>query len=238
MNPDSPARHLLLQNRIARASAPFRSRPSLYYYARGKMRHDPAYPLLARLLYHTTHPILDLGCGAGLFAAYLREAGLTAPITGVDLSAPKIALAQKQVASRYQAIEFLTEDAAAFLNRYSSDSPPRRTLIALDILHYFTPSSQISLLQKMAALTPPGGSIYLRNGLREPTWRYWMTLVEEAWVRQSRWIRGEACHFPSRASVETTLRQNGLRVVTVPLWGQTPFSSHLFVATRPAILSP
>ena len=55
------------------AARRYRAWPNLYYYAHGKIALDPAYPASARLLADSSHPLLDLGCGMGLLAAYLLE---------------------------------------------------------------------------------------------------------------------------------------------------------------------
>jgi SAM-dependent methyltransferase len=218
--------------RIERAAERFADQPGLYYYARGKMGLDPAYPLLARLLREERQPIWDLGCGGGIFAAYLRESGVTAPIFGVDLAKEKIRLAQERVAGSYPGMEFAVADLADWVrepNRVLSGS-----VVMLDALHYFSTEKQAELLRNLAEKLPPGARLYLRNGVRDAGWRFACTLAEEGFVRLSRWITGGDCQFPTRGFVEQALRRAGLVVVTVPLWGRTPFSSLLFTAARPA----
>ncbi len=216
--------------RIGRVARHFVGRRSLVHYARGKMRWDPAYPLLARLLQQERGAIWDLGCGAGIFAAYLRESGVTAPIFGVDLAGEKIALARERMAAVYSGLHFAEGEVLQWV-----EQNPRVTsgaIVMLDVLHYFAEEEQRRLLRALAAKLAPGGRLYLRNGVREAGWRTVCTLAEEGVVRLSRWICGGECVFPVRAAVEQTLRGAGLRVVTVPLWGSTPFSSLLFTAAR------
>lgn len=216
--------------RIERVANHFAGRRSLVHYARGKMRWDPAYPLLARLLREEQEAIWDLGCGAGIFAAYMRESGVSAPIFGVDLAGGKIALAQERIAPVYSGLHFAEGEVLQWV-----EQNPRVTsgaIVVLDVLHYFAEEEQRRLLRALAAKLAPGGRLYLRNGVRDAGWRTACTLAEEGFVRLSRWIRGGECVFPERGAVEQTLRGAGLRVVTVPLWGSTPFSSLLFTASR------
>jgi len=208
-----------------RASACFRQKRSLYHYARGKMNWDPAYPFLARQLAGTNQPILDLGCGAGIFAAFLRESGCMPPIHGIDLDENKVILAQELVATKYTDITFKFENANTERNHSGS-------VVALDLLHYFSDEDQWLLLSHMVDWTGADGVLYIRNGVRNAGWRHWVTNAEEAFVRSSRWITGGAWNFPDSGEVETYLREQGMRVVTVPMWGGTPFSSTLFVAAR------
>jgi 2-polyprenyl-3-methyl-5-hydroxy-6-metoxy-1,4-benzoquinol methylase len=220
----SPAK--LLDPAIDRASAHWRDLRPMYYYSRGKMRWDPAYALLAKLLGSATTPVLDVGCGAGLLASFLRESGVHRPWRGVDLDTKKIQLAQDRIASAYPGMQFFSGNAA-------DCRPASEDLVALDVLHYFSTAEQIELLQNWAHALSPGHRMFLRNGVRDAVgWRHLMTSLEEAWVRGSGWIRGGQWNFPAKAQVLATLRGAGLQVVAVPMWGRTPFSSYLFVAHR------
>ena len=67
----------------ARIAARFPSR-FLRIYVRGKMSSDPLYSAVYERLRDRDEPILDVGCGAGLLALYLREHGHRAPIRGID----------------------------------------------------------------------------------------------------------------------------------------------------------
>ena len=65
-------------------------------YVRGKLRSDPAYEAVFERLKDLPQPVLDVGCGLGLLAFYLRERGFTPPVVGVDFDAEKIASAQPE----------------------------------------------------------------------------------------------------------------------------------------------
>ncbi len=218
--------HHTEQEIVDQASARFRKLRSLHYYSRGKMRWDPAYRVIARQLKNSRNLIYDLGCGAGIFAAYLRECGIDAPVTGMDVDDKKIAIANILVAPFYSDLQFCYGDAADVKGEPGD-------LVALDILHYFAPPKQEQLLKTMAGMIAPGGRIFLRNGVSDSGWRHWATTAEEAFVRTSGWIRGGDWNFPSSEAVQRVLSESGLRVIAVPMWGNTPFSSHLFVGARP-----
>src|SRR3979490_1793111 len=59
-------------------------------YVTSKLRRDPIYPAACELFRGSDDPILDIGCGLGLLAFYLRERGCQQPILGLDLDARKI----------------------------------------------------------------------------------------------------------------------------------------------------
>ena len=46
-------------------------------YVKSKLRRDPIFPAAYELLHGSKGPILDVGCGVGLLAFYLRERGCT-----------------------------------------------------------------------------------------------------------------------------------------------------------------
>jgi len=215
---------------VEAASLPFAANRFLFHYARGKMRFDPVYPVLASLLRARESErecLLDLGCGAGVFASYLRASGICSPIRGVDLDAGKIGFAQQHVAAAWPKLYFETGDLFDF--ELSSGD-----IVALDVLHYFNDSRQNALLRRLARTLAPGCILYIRNGIRDAGWRHWITSLEEGFVRTTRWIRGGDWNFPSGADIDRILRSEGLAVVAVPMWGKTPFSSYLFVAARPS----
>ncbi|MGC1481328.1 MAG: methyltransferase domain-containing protein [Chthoniobacterales bacterium] len=196
-------------------------------YIRGKIRTDPAYEAVAKLLLERPTPVLDLGCGLGLLSLYLRERGFEAPIFGIDTAADKIARAQA-AAESFEGLTFAVGSAAV---------PPSvaDTTLALDILHYFDDEAQLALLERLAGEMPPGGRVIIRNAPRQRSWRYALTFLEEIWVRVSRWIiASDRINFPSIEEVVAPFEAVGCSTQVEPLWGRTPFNSHLFVFTKPS----
>ncbi len=201
--------------------------PALRGYIRGKIRIDPVYEAVAQLLLPAPTPVLDLGCGLGLLSFYLRERGFTAPIHGIDTATRKIAHAAR-VAESFDGLTFAAADAAR-------PPPVAETTVALDILHYFDATRQRDLLRHLAEATPPGGRVIIRNAPRdERSWRYWLTVLEEFWVRISRWIIAkDPINFPSIDEIVAPFEAVGYTIKVEPLWGKTPFNSHLFIFTKP-----
>ena len=50
------------------------------------------------------------------------------------------------------------------------------TIVLLDVLHYLPQQLQRDLLAKLARAD---GAVIIRNGLRDDSWRYRLTLLEE-----------------------------------------------------------
>ncbi|MFZ4775721.1 MAG: class I SAM-dependent methyltransferase [Terrimicrobiaceae bacterium] len=209
-----------------RAADRFRHARILHGYAKGKIKWDPAYAAVAGLLRDSKLPLLDIGCGVGLLSAYLREAGCSQPILGIEPDAAKIQIALAKVAGAYPLLEFQT-GSALMLPDFSGD------IVMLDVLHYMTPAEQASVLKAVAGRIAPGGRALIRTTFRDSSWRYFATLVEEAFVRGSGWIRGGRCHFPLRRAIENIFQDQGLPLTISPMWGKTPFNSYLIEIRRP-----
>jgi 2-polyprenyl-3-methyl-5-hydroxy-6-metoxy-1,4-benzoquinol methylase len=197
--------------------------PRLYYYAMGKIMLDPAYPAVAKALSDSTLPLLDLGCGMGLLAAYLRASGHRAPIVGWDVDEEKIGIAKTVLPGRDE--NFRAGDALGF-SEHCGD------VVMLDVLHYFSDIDQERLLRKVAASIAPQGVALIRLALNEPNWRFAATKAEEWFVQVTRWIPIEGKNFPTRDEVSFPFAQAGLQVEVEPMWGWTPFNSHLFTIRR------
>ncbi len=208
-----------------RAADRFRASRYLHGYAKGKATWDPAYPAVAASLRQSDHPLLDIGCGVGLLAAYLRESGCRQPILGIEPDVAKIRMATEQVAHGYARIEFRVGDARD-LPEFSGD------VVMLDVLHYMDAACQRSVLEGISSRIRPGGRALIRTTFRDGSWRYYATLLEEVFVRVSGWIRGGRCHFPTREEVTSPFRGSEWQVSVTPMWGRTPFNSHLVVVQR------
>ena len=64
------------------------------HYVASKLRTDPLYAALANEIRGADLPLLDLGCGLGLVAFFLRTVGVEVPINGIDFDSRKIEMAR------------------------------------------------------------------------------------------------------------------------------------------------
>ena len=111
------------------------------FYAQAKLGSDPVYGAVTRNLEGTTLPVLDIGCGIGLLAFYLREAGFTPDVTGFDYDAQKIDSAKRMAKhSGHSGLSFKTGDARTSMPEFSGN------VVILDILQFFTQPEQEVLL--------------------------------------------------------------------------------------------
>ena len=194
-------------------------------YARGKLRSDPVYRASFARLGASALPLLDIGCGLGLHAFYLRERGYSAPILGLDVDAKKIAAGQAVAAAHYPGVTLRIGDGAA-LPEFSGH------VSLLDVLHYFSPDAQAALLAGLAQRTAPGGWCIIRTTPRDGSWRFRATQALEHFARGIAWMTRPALAFPTLAGIAREFPEAEFTHDVQPLWGNTPFNSWLLAFQR------
>jgi SAM-dependent methyltransferase len=199
---------------------------SHYYYVRSKLATDPLYVAIDHELGDTSLPLLDLGCGLGVLAYFLREKGRTFPIHSFDYDSHKIANANNAIrTSGFENLSFAHHDARNGLPEHSGN------VTILDILQFFTPEQQETLLAQAAGNTAAGGKLIIRSGLRDTSWRYRITVAGDFLAKATFWMKAAPTHYPTAGDFSRILSPFG-NVSITPLWGGTPFNNHLVVLQR------
>jgi 2-polyprenyl-3-methyl-5-hydroxy-6-metoxy-1,4-benzoquinol methylase len=197
-----------------------------YYYVRSKLRTDPLYSAIHRELENSNLPLLDLGCGLGVLAFYLRERGLSFPIHSFDYDEPKIKHAEQAISgSGFSDLTFAFHDARNGLPVHAGN------VTILDILQFFTPGQQETLLQQAATKVLPGGKLVVRSCLRDDSWRFRVTILGDLLAKVTFWMKAAPTHYPTAKDFSRILSPYG-EVSITPLWGGTPFNNHLIVLNR------
>jgi 2-polyprenyl-3-methyl-5-hydroxy-6-metoxy-1,4-benzoquinol methylase len=218
----------LSQNAHRRIAAFFPGRWDRHYVA-SKLRMDPLYAAVFRELEGSDLPLLDLGCGIGLLAFYLRANGLAIPVHGLDYDSRKIESARNAATPReWSGLEFSHHDARGGLPEHLGN------VTILDILQFFTPPEQETLLRQAAERVAPGGRLVIRSGLRDGSLRFKITILGDLLAKASLWMKAAPTHYPAAADFQRILSPHG-RVEITPLWGGTPFNNHLIVLRKPAV---
>jgi 2-polyprenyl-3-methyl-5-hydroxy-6-metoxy-1,4-benzoquinol methylase len=195
-------------------------------YVSSKVKTDPLYGAVYEELHGSELPLLDLGCGLGLLAFYLRERGLHFPIRGLDYDPRKIDSAKRAANSlSHHEVAFSTHDAREGLPEHLGN------VTILDILQFFTPREQETLLDLAASRVVPGGKLVIRSALRDESWRFKVTVAGDILAKASFWMKAAPTHYPTSEDFERILSRYG-KVKIVPLWGGTPFNNHLIVLER------
>jgi cyclopropane fatty-acyl-phospholipid synthase-like methyltransferase len=98
--------------------------------------------------------VLELGCGVGLFLAYLREMGVRDAV-GVEMDPKAKEFMPAEVASMVHTTTF--ED---YLGRDNLGKFDR--IVMLDVFEHFAPGEGVALLRRFAGLLAPGGKLVIR----------------------------------------------------------------------------
>lgn len=201
----------------------FGSSRFLQGYVKGKISADPAYSAVSEAVSRCPGSIADIGCGLGLLAHYLRARGVTNPMIGIEPDAAKVDQA-RAAAGRAGLTDVTWQVGGA-----EDQLPDADYYVLLDILHYMHSETQAALLGELARRVQSGGTVLIRNGIRDQSWRYRLTYLEELWVRSSRWIpvRAPIC-FPTVESITAPFQEIGASGTHRPLWRRTPFNSYWF----------
>lgn len=211
----------------ARVAAHFGER-WLRIYAGRKLRTDPIFSTAFELFADSNQPLVDVGCGVGLLAFYMRERNFLGPITGLDRDARKMARARAVAAGGgYHGLQFVEQDVCAPIAQSGN-------IVLFDSLHYLPPAEQAHLLERLAARVAPGGTLIIRDCLRDGNARFWLTRLAERFAQMTTWNINTPLHFPSRAEIFAAFDETQFSHSVTPLWGRTPFNNHLFIFRRRA----
>lgn len=194
-------------------------------YVRAKLATDPVYDAVFEHLRGTDQTVIDIGCGVGILALYLRERGFNAPIIGIDHDARKIDIA-KRVAGGHDML-FRVGDAR-------DPIAMRGNVVLLDVLHYFTSDDQAAILRNVSRA---GGMILIRDAIRDGSLRYRLTYAQEALARVGGWLKAERLNFPTREAIAEALDGEFTHQVQ-PMSGRSPFNNYLFAFKRSSAGSP
>lgn len=195
-------------------------------YVSSKLKTDPLYSALLENIRDSPLPLLDLGCGLGLSALYLRTHGVEVPIHGLDYDQRKIDEAKRVAqASGFRDLSFSFHDARQGIPAHEGN------VSILDILQFFTPAEQETLLCEAANCIAPAGKLIIRSGLRDDSWRFKVTVAGDIIAKASFWMKAAPTHYPTADDFRRILAPFG-KVAITPLWGGTPFNNHLIVLSR------
>jgi SAM-dependent methyltransferase len=224
---------------LDQASEPYRQAGRFaYHFARGKLRGDPVFRAILELGLLRGYPrILDLGCGQGLLAAWLRAAAHCyergtwprdwppAPcpqsMRGIELRAREVERARRALGPGCEVVQADIRSAVFG----SADA-----VVILDVLHYLPAPSQREVLQRVRAALPRGGLLLLRVGDADAGLRFHFT----RWVDQVVMLaRGQGLvdlHCRSIEQWRQLLRDCGFDTRAEPMSHGTPFANVLLIA--------
>ncbi|MGJ8634575.1 MAG: class I SAM-dependent methyltransferase [Luteolibacter sp.] len=196
-------------------------------YTKTKLKTDPLYDGVYSELQESHLPLLDIGCGMGILAMYLRERGWKNPVAGFDYDPSKIKDGLIMIREgAYPEITLAQGDARTELPEH------RGNVTILDIMQFFEDAEQTQLLKSAGARVAPGGKLIIRSGLREKNTRFFITWIGDLFAKFTFWMKAAPIHYPTADFFRKTLESEGFQVEIRPFWGNTPFNNFMILATR------
>jgi SAM-dependent methyltransferase len=210
----------------------------LFHHIRGKLLADPAARLVAELggdeheqAKGPLGSVLDIGSGRGQVALLLLELGRATSVRGLDWDRRKIESAVRAAGAHQGAPKL--DAAFAVADARTAPLEPADTVLLVDLLHYFLPEEQDTILDRAAGAVLPGGHILVREADAGRGLRSLVTWLEERLFTFLRVNRGERVRFRDAADLVRRLEGRGLVCETRRAWGRMPFSNVLIVGHRP-----
>lgn len=230
---------------LTQACAPYRKTGiSNYQWARGKLKHDPAFEgLLDHALLPDNARVLDLGCGRGLLASWFLAAerlnhegrwtdasrppsGLS--FRGVELVAPEVDCGMAALTPLYgDRVKLEAGDMR------QAETAGTDVVVILDVLHYVPYADQDCVLDKIRATLGSGGVFITRIGDAKAGLRFRISQIVD---RFASFVQG---HRLSRMWCRTlpewvqALESRGFVVQTLPMSAGTPFANVMIVSRVP-----
>ena len=209
-----------------------------YYFARSKLRADPVYRAILELgLLLGRARVLDLGCGQGLLAAWLRAAEhcyehgswpRAWPPAPRALSTRGIEIKARDVERARCALGVLSDISQADIRNTAFGAVD--AVVILDVLHYMPPQAQLDVLRRARAALPPRGLLLLRVGDASGGLRFRYGQWSDRLVMLLRGHAPAPQHCRSITQWRALLRECGFDSEVKPMSQGTPFANVLLIA--------
>ena len=166
-------------------------------------------------------PVLDLGCGFGLFSLYYATTGPQRFVRGIDVNARRIATARR-AAARLGIDNVLYAEADA--RDFKGDGAFAAAYM-LDIVHHVPPETVPPLLAQLRRALPPGGVLVIKDVDRRPAPKRWFT-----WALDKAMAPRTPVHYWSAERLTAVLTAHGFRVRRHVMVDVLPYPHVLYVA--------
>ena len=166
-------------------------------------------------------PVLDIGCGFGLFSLYYAATGPRRFVQGVDINARRIALARR-------AARRLGLDNVAYAEGDARDFKGAGELSGaymLDIVHHVPPQTIAPMFRRLRGSLVPGARLLVKDVDTRPAPKRWFT-----WTLDKAMAPGVPVHYWSADDLQATLEASGFRVHRHLMVDLLPYPHVLYVA--------
>jgi cyclopropane fatty-acyl-phospholipid synthase-like methyltransferase len=168
-------------------------------------------------------PVLDIGCGFGLFSLYYAATGRGRFLRGLDLSARRIAMA-RQAALRLGIDNVAYEEGDA--REFKGDGAMAGAYM-LDIVHHIAPATVPPLFRQLHRCLQEGGYLLVKDVDTRPAPKRWFT-----WCLDRLMAPATPVHYWSAERLTSTLEDTGFRVRRHLMVDVLPYPHVLYVCQK------
>jgi 2-polyprenyl-3-methyl-5-hydroxy-6-metoxy-1,4-benzoquinol methylase len=168
-------------------------------------------------------PVLDIGCGFGLFSLYYALTGPGRFLRGSDLSARRLQMARR-AAARLRADNVAYEEGNAC--EFKGDGEVAAAYM-LDIVHHIAPAAVPTLLGALHRCLQPGGYLLVKDVDTQPAAKRWFT-----WLLDRLMMPATPVHYWPAERLAATLEQTGSRVRRHLMVDVLPYPHILYICEK------
>jgi SAM-dependent methyltransferase len=169
-------------------------------------------------------PVLDVGCGFGLFSLYFAAIGRDRVLRGIDLDARRIATARRAAARLgLTNVSYAVGDARSF-----QGDGGFAAAYMLDIIHHIPPVTVLPLLGELRRCLPPGGLLLVKDVDTRPVLKRWFT-----WALDKAMAPGSPVRYWSAEELAGALETCGFRVRRHLMVDILPYPHILYICQVP-----
>jgi cyclopropane fatty-acyl-phospholipid synthase-like methyltransferase len=167
-------------------------------------------------------PVLDIGCGFGLFSLYYAATGPGRFVRGLDVSGRRIAMARR-AAARLGLDNVAYEEGDA--RDFKGDGEVSAAYM-LDIVHHVPEASVPPLLAALRRALPPGGRLLVKDVDTRPAPKRWFT-----WLLDRAMAPATPVRYWSAEELTGALEHAGFAVHRHLMVDVLPYPHVLYVCT-------
>jgi len=165
-------------------------------------------------------PVLDIGCGFGLFSLYYALTGPRRLLRGLDVNPRRVAMARRAAARLgLDNVAYETGDARDF----KGDGEVGAAYM-LDIVHHVPPASVPPLLRALRRALTPGGRLLVKDVDTRPAPKRWFT-----WLLDRAMAPATPVHYWSASDLTQALDDAGFVVRRHLMVDLLPYPHVLYV---------
>ncbi|MGH7313627.1 MAG: class I SAM-dependent methyltransferase [Candidatus Rokuibacteriota bacterium] len=165
-------------------------------------------------------PVLDIGCGFGLFSLYYAATGPRRLLRGLDVNGRRIALARR--AARRLGLDNVSYEEGDARD-FKGDAEVQAAYM-LDIVHHIAPERVPLLLAQLRRALPPGRRLLVKDVDTQPVAKRWFT-----WALDKAMAPRTPVRYWSAEELTAVLEASGFRVWRHLLVDLLPYPHILYI---------